>query len=175
MTVPQSKLALLADAAREFDTLQALISSMTVDERDAPLVGGSRDRDVADVLNHLHAWHELLLGWVAEASVDRAPAFPAEGHTWTELDALNLHLRDQYLRESSDAALARLRGSHMRVTTVVEGLSDAELFDVARYPWLRGQLAEPVHECLGAHYRWAVAAIVRARDVDAAPKTEVSI
>ena len=46
-------------------------------------------RTTTDVLAHLHAWHTLFEGWIAAHSEGDTVAYPAEGYSWTELDALN--------------------------------------------------------------------------------------
>ncbi|WP_448810535.1 ClbS/DfsB family four-helix bundle protein [Agromyces bauzanensis] len=115
-------------------------------------------------MNHLHAWHVLLVGWLDEDAAGRAPAYPAEGYDWVSLDALNVALRDRHRDVDLEAARDRLRSSHAAVLARVERLDDADLFDGSRHPWLGGgTLAEPVHECLGGHYEWALAAVGSAR------------
>lgn len=119
-----------------------------------------RDRDAVDVLNHLHAWHMLLLGWLDADAAGRAPAYPAEGYTWRDLDRLNRDLRDRY-RGDGDLATSRerVRASHRSVLARIDALDDAAIFSDGR-PWLGGAtLAEPVHECLGGHYAWALGAL----------------
>lgn len=38
-----------------------------------------------------------------------------------------------------------------------------DLLDEHRHFWLRRPLAEPMHECLGGHYDWALGVIRSAR------------
>ena len=45
-----------------------------------------------------------------------------------------------------------------------DAIDEAELYSASRHPWVSGPLAEPVHECLGGHYEWAIGAIAAARD-----------
>ncbi|WP_448006975.1 ClbS/DfsB family four-helix bundle protein [Agromyces bauzanensis] len=66
---------------------------------------------------------------------------------------------DRYRGADLEAPRERLRASHAEVLARLEGIEDASLFDPSRHPWLRGALAEPVHECLGGHYEWALGAI----------------
>ncbi|MFK4728169.1 ClbS/DfsB family four-helix bundle protein [Agromyces mediolanus] len=165
MPTPETPIALQAAAMRGFSTLEAAVDAIPAAERDAPFTAnGGRDRDLQDVLNHVHAWHELLLGWLSAIERGETPAYPAEGHGWNELEALNTELRDRTrTRGGAERAFARLQGSHAVALARVGALDRDVLFDPARFDWLGGPLAEPVHECLRGHYEWAVQAIGAAR------------
>lgn len=178
MSIPTNRAELVRQAEQRFDRLEAAIDELIAASSDgheassAPIpettgaavtdaaTPARRDRDAVDVLNHLHAWHVLLLGWLEADAAGRAPAYPAEGYGWRDLDRLNVDLRDRY-RGDGDLATARerLRASHRSVLARIDALDDAAIFSDGR-PWLRGAtLAEPVHECLGGHYAWALGAL----------------
>ncbi|MGX5695959.1 ClbS/DfsB family four-helix bundle protein [Agromyces soli] len=175
--LPTTLIGLQAAAMRGFRALEEVYDATPDAQRSAPFaraVGGGegaeasggtstatpRDRDLQDVVNHLHAWHVLLLGWLDAIAAGRAPAYPAEGRGWAQLDELNRELRDTYRVREFDTAWRRLQTSHVGVLARVGALDEAELFDAARFAWLGGSpLAEPVHECLGGHYAWAVETI----------------
>ena len=40
-------------------------------------------------LAHLHAWHIVFEGWVAQERAGAVPAYPAEGYAWDDIDTLN--------------------------------------------------------------------------------------
>lgn len=177
MSIPTNRAELVRQAEERFGRLDGAIDELlaATSEEHEPAPGTTpeatatttdaaprarRDRDPVDVLNHLHAWHVLLLGWLDADAAGRAPAYPAEGYTWRDLDRLNVDLRDRY-RGDGDLATARerLRASHRSVLARIDALDDAAIFSDGR-PWLRGAtLAEPVHECLGGHYAWALGAL----------------
>lgn len=157
---------------RGFSTLEDAIAEIPRARRSAPFTmdaqgdassaaeAPSRDRDLQDVVNHLHAWHVLLLEWLDAVEADRVPAYPAEGRSWAELDLLNRELRDKYRVRRLGPAISRLQTSHVGALARVGALDETMLFDEDRFDWLGGApLADPVHECLGGHYAWAVAAI----------------
>ncbi|MGR2752188.1 ClbS/DfsB family four-helix bundle protein [Agromyces arachidis] len=173
MGIPNDRAELVRQAEEGFDRLDdavdELIASGAASETARPDDGpeaaeaaatGPRDRDAVDVLNHLHAWHMLLLGWLEADAAGRVPAYPAEGFTWADLDRLNRKLRDRYRGEGDlDVARDRVRASHRSALARIDALDDDAIFAEGR-PWLGGAtLAEPVHECLGGHYAWAVGAL----------------
>ncbi|MGI9823886.1 ClbS/DfsB family four-helix bundle protein [Agromyces sp. Marseille-Q5079] len=163
MSVPTNRVQLEAAAVRGFHRFDEAIESIPEAEREAPFPREGRDRDIRDVIDHLHAWHELLLGWLDAERAGEPVAYPAEGYTWAQLDELNAVLRERYRGKSLAEARERLRGSHITVLARIETLSDDDLFDPAAHDWLGGPLAEPVHECLGGHYAWALETLDAAR------------
>lgn len=171
MPVPETAVALQAAAMRGFRTLEDVIDVIPPAVRDRPfpiapasaeasgVPGAGRDRDLQDVLNHLHAWHELLLGWLDAIDAGTTPAYPAEGYDWEHLDALNRSLRDKYRVRDVARAFARVQASHAAALARVSAIGGDVLFDADRFDWLGEPLAVPAHECLGGHYGWAVEAI----------------
>jgi hypothetical protein len=173
VSIPTNRAELVRQAEERFDQLEDAIDDVlaaapadaasarpeTSELTDAAATG-PRDRDAVDVLNHLHAWHVLLLGWLEADADGREPAYPAEGYTWRDLDRLNRDLRDRYRGDGDlDAARERLRASHHSALARVDAFDDDAIFSDGR-PWLKGAtLAEPVHECLGGHYAWAIGAL----------------
>ncbi len=114
-------------------------------------------RRTTDVLSHLHAWHMLFEGWIEADRSDQTVAFPAEGYTWRDLDALNETLYTFHAGRSYDDVRLALVDSHDRVCDMVASIPDAELSATETMPWLGGEsLGDVAHECLGGHYEWAM-------------------
>lgn len=114
-------------------------------------------RRVADVLAHLHAWHLVFDGWVAQDRAGSVPPFPAEGYTWNDLDALNDAFYQAHRERPYDAVRSMLLSSHRAMLHLLDTFSEAELTDASLHPWLNGQpLGDVADECLGEHYEWAL-------------------
>ena len=114
-------------------------------------------RTTTDVLAHLHAWHSLFEGWMEAQGADEAVAYPAEGYTWKELDALNEALYKAHAGRSYDVVREALVESHGRVLALVAAIPESELAEDSIHEWLGGQaLGGVAHECLGSHYEWAL-------------------
>lgn len=125
--------------------------------RDADLGDAYLGRRTADVLSHVHAWHTLFEGWIEADRSDDTVAYPAEGYTWRELDALNETLYSFHAGRDYDSVRAALTASHERVCSIVAGIPDSDLTATEVKPWLGGEsLSDVAHECLGAHYEWAL-------------------
>ena len=62
--------------------LLALIERLPAERLDEEFAGPARDRNVRDVVAHLHAWHILLERWYADGMTGGSPSIPAEGYSW---------------------------------------------------------------------------------------------
>lgn len=135
MPRPTSKPELLDASAASFDKLMALIASLSQEQLEAEFAFEDRDRNVRDVLIHLHEWHRLLIEW-AEANLagDARPFLP-DGYTWTDYAPMNVGFRDKHADTSVEDALALVRASRDRVHELIQDRSDPELFEKRHYPW----------------------------------------
>lgn len=114
-------------------------------------------RSTTDVLAHLHAWHGLCEGWIEAARAGGPVDYPARGYSWNELESLNESLYLAHAGRSYDAVRDALLESHGLLVALVRATPDPELADPGAHPWLGGEsLGMVAHECLGAHYDWAL-------------------
>ncbi len=151
----------------EFAKLTALIGSLPAERLDEPFAGTARDRNVRDVVAHLHAWHILLERWYSEGTTGGSPAIPAEGYAWSRLADLNEDLRLQWQDTTLAELMPLLKASHESLQAMVALHTDAELDDPAAYAWTRGSaLGEFAVECGGNHYAWGRATITAGLGLD---------
>ena len=140
----------------EFAELIGLIESLPPTRLDEEFATDARDRNVRDVVAHLHAWHILLEKWYADGAAGSVPAIPAEGYTWGELAALNEELRRQWQGTSLAELLPLMRASHESLQAMVSLHTDTELASPDAFAWTQGSpLGEFAWECGGNHYAWA--------------------
>ena len=123
----------------------------------ASLGGAYLGRTTSDVLSHVHAWHTLFEGWIEADRAGEPVAYPAEGFTWRDLDALNEALYSFHAGRAYDVARAAIVASHDRVCAIVAATPEVELTTPESKDWLGNEpLGSVAHECLGAHYEWAL-------------------
>lgn len=147
---------LLARNDAEFAALQELISGLSEERRNEEFAAGTRDRNVRDVVAHLHAWHILLERWYSDGQAGGSPSIPAEGFSWRDLDALNEELRQQWQGTDLTELMPLLGASHEALQAMVALRTDAELASPDAFAWTQGSaLGEFAWECGGNHYRWA--------------------
>jgi hypothetical protein len=152
MPSPQAE-RIVADANATLATLLARADAHS----EAALGDAYLGRRVADILGHLHSWHVIFDGWIAQDRAGSVPAYPAEGYTWRDLDTLNQTLYEAHRSKSYDTLRAMLVASHEAATALVESLSTTELTQPDAFEWLGQEpLGNVAHECLGGHYAWAL-------------------
>lgn len=166
MPRPTTKDELLGAAASRFDALDALVDSMTDDERDAPFAFGPdprrteahwrRDKNLRDVLVHLHEWHLLLLEWVAANEQGVARPFLPEPYTWKTYGQMNDEIWARHQATPLPRARELLDSSHARVMEMIERFTDAELFEKQHFPWTgTTTLGSYCVSATSSHYDWA--------------------
>lgn len=120
-------------------------------------------RTTEDVLSHLVGWHELFESWIRQQRAGVEVHFPAQGYTWESLAELNTAIFTRWQGTAASDVRSALLNSHARMLDLVAGFTDDELSDPDRHPWTGGEpLASVAHECLAAHYEWALATFASA-------------
>ncbi|GAA1949449.1 ClbS/DfsB family four-helix bundle protein [Microbacterium deminutum] len=151
----------------EFASLLDLIGSIPAERLDEEFAGSSRDRNVRDVVAHVHAWHILLERWYSDGMTGGSPAIPAEGYAWRQLAQLNEDLRLQWQDTSLAELMPLLRASHESLQAMVALHDDRELDDPEAFAWTRGSaLGEYALECGASHYAWARETIAAGMGLD---------
>ena len=125
--------------------------------KDASLGDAYEGRKVRDVLAHLHAWHVVFDGWVAQERAGSEPAYPAEGYTWDDIKSLNDAFYQAHHARPYEAIRSMLVASHRMMLALLDSFTEEELTHPDVFGWLgRQTLGDVAHECLGGHYEWAL-------------------
>jgi len=164
---PTSKNELIAASARGYGKLTEFAASMTEDELVAPFdfsadkgrkeAHWSRDKNLRDVLAHLHEWHRLLLDWVGANEVGEKRPFLPEPYTWRTYGDMNVALWRKHQDTPLEQARDLLDQSHSAVIALAEGFSDEDLFDRGRFDWTgTTTLGSYFVSATSSHYDWAL-------------------
>ena len=167
MARPTSKNELITASARGYGKLMEFAASMTEGELAAPFdfsadKGGkeahwSRDKNLRDVLAHLHEWHRLLLDWVGANEVGEKRPFLPEPYTWRTYGDMNVALWRKHQDTPLEEARDLLDQSHSAVMALAEGFSDEDLFDRGRFDWTgTTTLGSYFVSATSSHYDWAL-------------------
>ena len=65
---------------------------------------GSLNRNIRDVLCHLHHWHLVMMEWYNIGMSGSKPEMPAKGYTWKTVPELNKWIWDYYGNTSLEKA-----------------------------------------------------------------------
>ncbi|HCT91267.1 MAG TPA: hypothetical protein DF613_07800 [Lachnospiraceae bacterium] len=164
---PKTRADLLTAAAANYEKLNTCISGLTEQEMTTAFdfsgdmkkkeAHWKRDKNLRDVLIHLHEWHLLLLNWVhANQKGDRKPFIP-EPYNWRTYGDMNVEFWKKHQNTSLEDAKRMFQESHTGVVKLAESFSDEELFSKGVYTWVGGStLGSYFVSVTSSHYDWAV-------------------
>lgn len=135
-----------------------------MDEQEQEFPEGTLNRNIKDVLAHLHAWHLMLLDWYTVGMSGQKPDMPAKGYTWKTLPDLNREIQKRYAQVSLNDAKGLFRQSFKTVLKIIEIHSEEELFTKKKYDWTGStSLGAYLISATSSHYDWGYKLIRRAK------------
>lgn len=167
MPRPANKKELLDAAASNYDKLNAMIDTLTDEELNTPFdfsadtkkteAHWGRDKNLRDILVHLHEWQVLLLQWMeANMNGGNKPFLPAP-YTWKTYGAMNMEIWKKHQNTSLEDSKCMLEDSHRKVIALAGQLPDEDLFTKAKFPWTgTTSLGSYFISTTSSHYDWAM-------------------
>ncbi|GAE20156.1 hypothetical protein JCM6294_3312 [Bacteroides pyogenes DSM 20611 = JCM 6294] len=140
-----TKTDLIIAANGQFDRLCKIIEQMSDELQNAAFAHEmaaagkethwSRDKNLRDVLVHLHEWHKLLLNWIESNRAGDAKPFLPEPYNWKTYPAMNVEFWEKHQKTSLIDAKNMLMESHKKVMALIETFSNDELFAKNTFAW----------------------------------------
>lgn len=153
---PKTKTELLTLSQKNYDRLIELIDQMNKQEQLTDFAPGTMNRNIRDVIAHLHHWHLMMLNWYTIGMKGEKPAMPAKGYSWKTVPAFNQWIWEKYNKITLDDAYEMFRCSYKKVRKIIEKHSNEELFEKKRYPWTGStSLGSYLVSATSSHYDWA--------------------
>ena len=169
MARPKTKKELLDLSKQNYDKLFDIILVMDKDEQNRDFPPGTMNRNIKDVLMHLHHWHLMFLDWYKTGMSDQKPEMPAKGFTWKTTPELNKCIWEKYRKTSLVRAKDCLKSSFKQVRKIIESHSDEELFEKKRYKWTGStSLGAYLVSATSSHYDWALK-LIKMQEVQRIP------
>lgn len=161
MARPTAKAELIATASEKYEKLMSLSVGNFEFHSDIVNCGKeahwSRDKNLRDVLVHLHEWHELLINWAVPNSNGANKPFLPKPYTWKTYGDMNVEFWKKHQNTSYDEATKMLGTSHKNAISLIESFSDEELFTKKYYPWTgTSSLGSYCISATASHYDWAI-------------------
>lgn len=167
MPRPQTKNDLIEAANLNYDKLLELIDSMTEKELNTEFdfsadpkkkeAHWKRDKNLRDILIHLHEWHNLLLEWVANNKAGVRKPFLMEGYNWKTYGDMNIVFWKRNQSVPLDEALEQFKDSHKKIMELIQTMSNDELFQKNAYDWVGGStIGSYFVSATSSHYDWAM-------------------
>jgi len=156
MARPKSKIELQQLSASNFKKLMDQVDGMPPNDRNAEFPEGYLNRNIKDVLAHLHEWHNMMIMWYNQGMKGQKPDIPKKGYTWKTTPALNQEIWNQYKDDSFTDILSKLKESHRKVTKLIDSHSNESLFTKKKYKWTGStSLGAYLISSTSSHYDWA--------------------
>lgn len=167
MPRPQTKQELIEASTTNYEKLMQLIESLTEKELNTPFdfsndlkkteAHWKRDKNLRDVVVHLHEWHKLLLNWIQNNQSGIRKPFLMEGYNWKTYGDMNVIFWRRCQDVSLDDAMEQFKSSHIEVMKVLDTIQEEELFKKGAYDWTGGtSLGSYFVSNTSSHYAWAI-------------------
>jgi hypothetical protein len=164
MPRPNNKAELLNLSKKNFELLMNFIESFSIEEQNAEFPKGTMNRNIRDVLMHLHHWHLMMLDWYIVGMKGEKPEIPAKGYTWKTTPELNRWIWEMYKDTPLEEAKKDLKSSFLKIRSLIEKHNDEELFEKKRYKWTgTTSLGAYLVSATSSHYDWAIKLIKKAK------------
>lgn len=166
MPVPTSKDELLQQSHDNFIKLKSLLESQDEFVLSRTFSTEFLNRNVRDVLAHLHHWHVLFLEWYHNGMLGIQVPMPAAGYSWKDTPQLNQWIQKKYLSCKLHEVMKLWIKSHHQVHDIIKIHSEEELFTKRKYFWTgSSSLAVYLRAATCSHYDWAYKLLVKNRIV----------
>ncbi|SMO79197.1 ClbS/DfsB family four-helix bundle protein [Gracilimonas mengyeensis] len=157
MARPKSKEELKLQSTENYFKLIEFVEQLEQEDQQAEFPEGYLNRNISDVLCHLHQWHLMMLEWYRTGMKGEKPDMPAKGYTWKTLPDLNREIWEQYRDTPLDEAKSMLHSSFADLQYIIDKHTDEELFEKKRYPWTGStSLGAYLISATSSHYDWAL-------------------
>ncbi len=156
MPKPKNKTELLQLSQTNFSRLNTLIDTLSTAEQLQEFPIDTMNRNIRDVLAHLHQWHLLFLQWYTIGMTGEKPQIPAKGYTWKTVPTLNKAIWSNCQNTTLEEIREQLSSSYQDLQKIIGTHSDEELFQKKRYKWTGStSLGAYLISNTSSHYDWA--------------------
>ena len=156
MARPKTKAELISLSKSNYGKLLTLVDSFTDNELDVEFPKRYLNRNIKDVLAHLHHWHLLFLNWYRIGMAGEKPDMPEKGYSWQMTPALNKAIWRKYEKEKFGVIRLQLNESFEEVRKIIFRHSEKELFHKKVFRWTGStSLGVYLVGATSSHYDWA--------------------
>lgn len=155
MPRPTSKEELISLSKANYQKLIDFVHNLSPSERTTEFQPGTLNRNIRDVLAHIHQWHLMVLDWYKVGMSGEKPEMPAKGYTWKTMPELNRKIWKNYNQTDLQEAQKLLNDSFNKVQKLINEHSNEELFEKKRYKWTgTTSLGAYLISATSSHYDW---------------------
>ena len=154
---PKNKAELKELSNSNFQKLMELVEDKKQVDHSVEFPAGYLNRNIKDVIAHLHEWHNMFLTWYKEGMKGVKPHMPKEGYTWKTLPDLNREIWNTYKDHKLEDVVKKLKSSHSQMESLIDGHSNEDLFTKKKYKWTGStSMGAYLISATSSHYDWAI-------------------
>lgn len=135
MPRPKTKQELIRLGHTNYEKLLTFIVDLPKEKRKAKFPSQFLNRNIRDVLAHLHHSILMLLSWYEQAMKGEKPEMPALSYTWRTVPDLNKEINKKYKNVPLNEIEKLLDTNYQKVQKLIEGHSNGELFEKLKYQY----------------------------------------
>ncbi len=156
MPRPQNKADLLAQSKLNFEKLFGFIDSFDTKEQEREFGKDMLNRNIKDVLFHLHEWHLMMLSWYEIGIKGDMPDIPAKEYTWQQIPELNKKLWEKHKSGTLKNARKLVEDSHEKMMKIINSHTSEDFFQKKKYKWTgTTSMGSYFVSATASHYDWA--------------------
>lgn len=156
MARPTNKEELLEQVEDYYSKMITLVHSFTEEQQAADFPFPTMNRNIRDLLAHVHEWQLMLEKWYLVGMSGEKPDIPAPGYTWKTTPELNKLIHEKYSKTPLATILLELDESHKRQIALISNHSNEELYTKKVYKWTNTtSLSAYFNSSTISHYIWA--------------------
>ncbi|WP_422079511.1 ClbS/DfsB family four-helix bundle protein [Ulvibacterium sp.] len=164
MPRPRTKKELLELSKANYKNLLNFIRYIPREELENEFPPEYLNRNIRDVLAHLHHWHLMMLEWYKVGMSGKIPDMPGKGYTWKTVPELNRKIQYTYSNVDLKVVKESLEGSFEDLQEIIARHTEEELFEKKYYPWTGStSLGAYLISATSSHYDWALKLIKKCR------------
>ncbi len=157
MSRPTNKNELLNLSQQNFKQLNDFVDSFSENDQHKEFPAGTMNRNIRDVLAHLHKWHLMMSEWYTIGMNGDKPEIPAKGYTWATTPELNRKIWEEFSKVDLKDVREMLEKSFNDIQNIINRHSNEELFEKKKYKWTgTTSLGAYLVSCTSSHYDWAL-------------------
>jgi hypothetical protein len=125
----------------EFHRWEELLASLSEEEIIAPHL--SSNFSIKDVMAHLRAWQQVSIARLEAAQLNQEPMLPnwlagLDPESEEDREQFNARIYETYRQQPWSQVHQEWREGFLRFLKLGEEISEIDLLDTAKYPWLKG-------------------------------------
>lgn len=157
MARAKNKTDLIENAETSFEKMMQLVESFTPEQQESDFPMPTMNRNIRDLLTHIHEWHLMLLNWHETGERGEKPEIPAPDHNWRTTPLLNKEIHAKYESTSLKDAKNLVNDSHIRIIKLIHSLTNDQLFLKNQVSWTKSTtLGAYFISATSSHYEWAM-------------------